>query len=146
MGGAPEATHVIGTLTASASPSEANSRQKPVRWEAWKFEATEPFPKCRSPPRRNEAQGKRRDQAAPAGVEGKLARKLPSLKEAARPVPPDDAIGRLTRLDAIQSQEISRNTTALVYGNPESQPVNIHQSRRKVLGMLSIRNVLQFVV
>ena len=40
----------------------------------------------------------------------KLARQLPSLKEAAKPVPPDDALGRLTRLDAIQSQEISKNT------------------------------------
>lgn len=40
----------------------------------------------------------------------KLTRQLPSLKEATKPVPPDDAIGRLTRLDAIQSQEISRNT------------------------------------
>ncbi len=29
---------------------------------------------------------------------------------AAKPVPPDDALGRLTRLDAIQSQVISRNT------------------------------------
>ncbi len=40
----------------------------------------------------------------------KLARQLPSLKEAAKPVPPDNSLGRLTRLDAIQSQEISRNT------------------------------------
>ena len=40
----------------------------------------------------------------------KLTRQLPSLKEAAKPVSPDNALGRLTRMDAIQSQEISKNT------------------------------------
>lgn len=40
----------------------------------------------------------------------KLAGQLPSLKEAVKPIPPDDALGRLTRLDAIQSQQISRDT------------------------------------
>lgn len=39
-----------------------------------------------------------------------LARQLIPLKEAAKPIPPDDALGRLTRVDAIQSQEISRST------------------------------------
>ena len=38
----------------------------------------------------------------------KLARQLPSLKESAKPVAPDNALGRLTRLDAIQSQEINK--------------------------------------
>ncbi len=40
----------------------------------------------------------------------KLIQELPSLKETAKPVSPDAALGRLTRLDAIQSQEISKNT------------------------------------
>ena len=38
-----------------------------------------------------------------------LSRQLPSLKESAKPVAPDDALGRLTRLDAMQSQEIGKN-------------------------------------
>ena len=37
----------------------------------------------------------------PEGRE-KLARELPSLREAAKPVPPDRALGRITRLDAIR--------------------------------------------
>ena len=37
----------------------------------------------------------------------KLAQQLPSLKESTRPVAPDDAIGRLTRMDAIQSREMN---------------------------------------
>lgn len=39
-----------------------------------------------------------------------LTASLPALKEAAQPVAPDSALGRLTRLDAIQSQQIGRNT------------------------------------
>ena len=46
----------------------------------------------------------------------KLAGQLPSLKESTKPIPPDDALGRLTRLDAIQQQEISRNTLRQVRG------------------------------
>ena len=38
-----------------------------------------------------------------------LLAQLPSLKESARPVAPDNALGRLTRLDAIQSKEINGN-------------------------------------
>ena len=36
-----------------------------------------------------------------------LSRQLPSLKESSRPVAPDNALGRLTRLDAMQSQAIN---------------------------------------
>ena len=43
-----------------------------------------------------------------------LSRQLPSLKESAKPVAPDDALGRLTRLDAIQSQQIGKNSMAKV--------------------------------
>lgn len=39
-----------------------------------------------------------------------LARHLPRLKEETRPIAPDDALGRLTRLDAMQSLEINQNT------------------------------------
>lgn len=39
-----------------------------------------------------------------------LSRQLPSLKESAKPVAPDDALGRLTRIDAMQSQQIGKNT------------------------------------
>ena len=38
-----------------------------------------------------------------------LGRQLPSLKESSRPVAPDNALGRLTRMEAIQSKEINQN-------------------------------------
>ena len=38
-----------------------------------------------------------------------LSRQLPSLKESAKPVAPDNALGRLTRMDAMQSQQIGQN-------------------------------------
>lgn len=38
-----------------------------------------------------------------------LSRQLPSLKESAKPVAPDDALGRLTRIDAMQSQQIGKH-------------------------------------
>ena len=38
-----------------------------------------------------------------------LSALLDSQKAAAQPVAPDDAIGRLTRMDAIQSQEMDKN-------------------------------------
>lgn len=39
-----------------------------------------------------------------------ITKQLAALEEGIKPVPPDDALGRLTRLDAIQSQEMNQNT------------------------------------
>lgn len=39
----------------------------------------------------------------------KLSQQLPLLKESAKPVAPDNALGRLTRMDAMQSQQIGKN-------------------------------------
>ncbi len=39
-----------------------------------------------------------------------LSAQSESQKAASRPVAPDNAIGRLTRMDAIQSQEIDKNS------------------------------------
>ena len=58
----------------------------------------------------------------------KLSRQLPSLLEAAKPVAPDNALGRLTRMDAIQSQEISRNTLQQV----QAQLANLEISLRRI--------------
>ena len=43
---------------------------------------------------------------------GLLEGSLESLEEAARPVSPDNAIGRLSRQDALQSQQLHRNSLA----------------------------------
>ena len=39
-----------------------------------------------------------------------LSTQLPALKEATRPIAPDSALGRLTRMEAIQDKAISENT------------------------------------
>ena len=39
-----------------------------------------------------------------------LSSQLSALEEGIKPVPPDDALGRLTRLDAIQGQAMNQNT------------------------------------
>ena len=41
-----------------------------------------------------------------------LEASLSSLEEAARPVSPDNAIGRLSRQDALQSQQLHQNSLA----------------------------------
>jgi len=39
-----------------------------------------------------------------------LSSQLPALKEATRPIAPDSALGRLTRMEAIQDKAVSENT------------------------------------
>ncbi|MCH7476599.1 MAG: TraR/DksA C4-type zinc finger protein [SAR324 cluster bacterium] len=67
----------------------------------------------------------------------KLTRQLPSLKEATKPVPPDDAIGRLTRLDAIQSQEISRNALRQVHTQLANLEIALKQIDQPDFGLCS---------
>ena len=67
----------------------------------------------------------------------KLAQQLPSLKEAAKPVPPDDALGRLTRLDAIQSQQISRNTLQKVQAQLAKLEFALRQIDHPFFGLCS---------
>jgi DnaK suppressor protein len=71
------------------------------------------------------------------GWREKLARQLPSLKEGAKPVPPDDALGRLTRLDAIQSQEISRNTPRQVQAQLAKLEFALSQIDQPFFGLCS---------
>ena len=67
----------------------------------------------------------------------KPARQLPSLKEAAKPVPLDNALGRLTRLDAIQSQEISWNTLQPVQAQMAKLEFALSQIGRPNFGLCS---------
>ena len=57
-----------------------------------------------------------------------LSRQLPSLKEASKPVAPDNAIGRLTRMDAIQSQEINKKA----YQQAQSQLADLIRSLERI--------------
>ncbi len=57
-----------------------------------------------------------------------LSGQLPSLKESASPVPPDSALGRLTRMDAIQALEINRHA----YRQVQEQVAGLEQALKRI--------------
>ncbi len=57
-----------------------------------------------------------------------LSGQLPSLRESSKPVPPDNALGRLTRLDAIQVKEMNEST----YRSVQAQLASLNSALNRI--------------